>query len=517
MSRQSFVYGALILLAASFINRFIGFVYQILIIRLIKPEGIGLFNMVFPIYILVVVLATMGIPVAIAKLVAEEMAKNNIMGAQRIFKISLAYIIAFSTFFTILLVAGAPLLLEYVFPNPKVYYIFLCLIPGVIVVSICSAFRGYFQGLQQMTPTAVTQTLEQLVRVVTGLLIAYTLLPRGVEYAAIGVSLGVVIGEIAGCIAMVFLYLSRRDKSPTITSHYEPFSRTSVRIFGLGIPITLTRFISTLLMSVDAILIPQRLQAAGMSISEATSTYGQLIGIADTLFFTPTMITIALATALIPAISDALSLNNHRLVLSRTSEALRITTVIGLPCSASFFLLPKEMCGVLFGYPDAGIILSALAFSGPFLYFQQTTTGILQGLGKAIKPFKNLVIASVFKILGLYYLTGIPSFGILGSAFALGFSYIIMAVLNYLDLKKLIGYQINWSHDVIKPLLASIGMGAIIWQIKLIILPYSALLTLIVSIPVGFVAYLAILLALGGLHRKDMHRITDIFGKRFNK
>lgn len=516
MSKQSFVYGALILLAASFVNRIIGFIYQIIIIRLIKPEGIGLFNMVFPIYILVLVVATMGIPVAIAKLVAEEMAKNNVRGAHRIFSISMFYILAFSTLCTLLLVVLAPLLLQYVFPNPKVYYIFLCLIPGIIVVSICSAFRGYFQGLQQMTPTAVTQTLEQLVRVITGLAIAYILLPKGVEYAAIGVSLGVVIGELAGCIAMVLLYFSRKQ-SPTHAGTIDSFAHTSYRIFGLGVPITLTRFVSTLLMSADAILIPQRLQAAGLSISEATSVYGQLIGIADTLFFTPTMITIALATALIPAISDALALNNHQLVLSRTSEALRITTVIGIPCAVPFLLLPKEMCGVLFGYPEAGLILGYLAIGGPFLYFQQTTTGILQGLGDAVKPFKNLVIASVFKILGLYYLTAIPSLGIFGAVIALVFSYVVMATLNYLDLKKLIGYRINWSHDVIKPLLASFGMAAIIWQMKLLLLPYSTLLTLVTGIVVGFVSYLVLLLALGGLHRKDMSRITEIIGRRFNK
>ncbi|RYD04470.1 hypothetical protein N752_13940 [Desulforamulus aquiferis] len=90
-----------------------------------------------------------------------------------------------------------------------------------------------------------------------------------------------------------------------------------------------------------------------------------------------------------------------------------------------------------------------------------------------------------------------------------------MAILNYLDLKKLIGYQIDWSHDVIKPALASIGMGAIIWQVKLVLLPFSALLTLIVALILGFIAYLAILLALGGLHRKDVYRITEIIGKRF--
>lgn len=516
MSRQSFVTGALILLAASFINRIIGFVYQIVIIRLIKPEGIGLFNMVFPIYVLVLVVATMGIPVAIAKLVAEEMAKNNIRGANRIFKICLSFLIISSIFFTVLMVVTSPLLLKYVFPNPKVYYIFLCLIPGVIVVSICSAFRGYFQGLQQMAPTAITQTIEQSVRVIAGLSIAYVFLPRGVEYAAIGVSLGVVIGELVGCFTMLYLYFTRKQQLPAgAWSSNESFAQTTSRIFSLGIPITLTRFISTLLMSVDAVLIPQRLQMAGLTVTEATSVYGLLVGVAQTLLFTPTMITIALATALIPAISDAIALHNYSLVQSRTSKALRITIGTGLPCAIAFLLLSKEMCGVLFGYADAGIILAVMAIGGPFLYFQQTTTGILQGMGEAVIPFKNLVIASILKILGLYYLTAIPSLGILGSAISLNVCYIIMAVLNYFDLKKLIGYQIHWSHDIIKPSLAALGMGIIIWQIKLALLAYSALLTLFLSLTVGCIAYIILLFLLGGIHRKDFRHFRSLINKRF--
>ncbi|AEF94212.1 stage V sporulation protein B [Desulfotomaculum nigrificans CO-1-SRB] len=516
MSRQSFVYGALILLAASFINRIIGFIYQMILIRLIKPEGIGLFNMVFPVYVLVLVLATMGIPVAIAKLVAEEMAKNNIRGANRIFKICLSILIVSSTSFTILLVLASPLLLKYVFPNPKVYYLFLCLVPAVIVVSICSAFRGYFQGLQQMAPTAITQTLEQLVRVIAGLTIAYLLLPRGVEYAAIGVSLGVVIGEFTGCLTMIYLYFSRRQRVPKGTNWMpEPFINSCSRIFSLGIPITLSRFVSTLLMSADAILIPRRLQEAGFSLNEATSIYGQLAGIAETLLFTPTMITIALATALVPAISDALALQNRHLVLTRTSKALRITIGAGLPCVVAFILLPRELCGVLFGYADAGIILGSLAFGGPFLYFQQTTTGILQGMGEAVKPFKNLVIASVFKILGLYYLTAVPSLGILGSALALNVGYLVMALLNYLDLRMLIGYRINLSHDIIKPGLAAIGMAVSVWQIKLLLLPYSALLTLVIALTTGCLVYLILLFLLGGIHRKDFRHIKDLISQRF--
>ncbi|ABO50286.1 polysaccharide biosynthesis protein [Desulforamulus reducens MI-1] len=515
MSRQSFITGALILLSASFINRVIGFVYQMVIIRLIKPEGIGLFNMVFPIYILILVMATMGIPVAISKLLAEEMAKNNIHGAKRIFKISLSILFVSSVFFTVLLFFCAPLLTKYLFPNPKVYYIFLCLVPAIIVVSICSAFRGYFQGLQQMTPTAITQTLEQFVRVVSGLFIAYLLLPRGVEYAAMGAALGVVIGEFTGCLTIIYLYFNHQ-RPHAFGKHrlYEPFKTTISRIFGLGIPVTLMRFFSTLLLSVEAILIPQRLQAAGMSVGEATSVYGQLVGIAQTLLYTPSMITIALATALIPAIADALALENYRLVQNRTAKALRITIVVGLPCVVSFLLIPNEMCGVLFGYAESGTILAVLAIGGPFLYFQQTTTGILQGMGEAMKPFKNMAIASVFKILGLYYLTSIPHFGVLGAAASLNLGFILMALLNYIDLRKLIGYQIHWSHDIVKPVLSSVAMAIFIWKIKMLF-SFSSLVTLLVALPAGCIIYVLILFLLGGLHRNDFKLIKNIINRRF--
>lgn len=514
MSRQSFVTGALILLSASFINRVIGFVYQMVIIRLIKPEGVGLFNMVFPIYILVMVLASMGIPVAVAKLVAEEVARNNIRGANRIFKICLSILVASSIFFTALLILCAPLLTKYLFPNPKVYYIFLCLVPGIIVVAICSAFRGYFQGLQQMTPTAITQTLEQLVRVVTGLFIAYLLLPRGVEFAAMGAALGVVIGEITGCLTMIYLYFNRQRPYSLGTNIYpEPVKTTLTRIFSLGIPVTLTRFFSTLMWSVEAVLIPQRLQAAGMSVSEATSTFGQFAGIAETLLFTPSMITISLATALIPAISDALALNNYRLVQNRTAKALRITFGVGFPCIVFFLLLPKEMCGVLFGYADAGILLSAMAIGAPFLYFQQTTTGILQGMGQAMTPFKNMIISSIIKIFGLYYLITLPQIGVLGIAYSMNIGYITMAFLNYLKLRKLIGYQINWSHDIVKPSLAALGMGLVIWQVK-IFLSFSPLVTLLGALPAGCLTYLCLLFLLGGIHRDNFKFIKNIIGKR---
>lgn len=507
------MYGTVILLMSSFFNRILGFIYQILMIRLILPEGIGLFNMVYPIYVLVLVLATAGIPVAVSKLVAEEMATNNLCGAHRIFNICLSILIVSSTLFTILSFLGAPLLLEYVFPNPKVYYIYLSLLPGIVIVSLCSAFRGYFQGLQQMTPTAVTQSLEQLVRVIAGLSFAYLLLPKGVEYAATGASAGVVFGEIAGLTAIITIFLRTRPAPLAIIAHMaEPLSRSVVRIFSLAIPVTLTRFVSTSLLSVDAILIPQRLHANGLGLTEATSVFGQFVGISESLLFTPGIITISMATALIPAISEALALNKINQIRTRCEEAIKITLLIGIPCSVIFLILSKELCGLIFGYPEAGAGLQTLALGGCFLYLQQTTTGILLGLGHASRPLRNLVAASAFRITGIYYLTGLPRLGIRGTAIALVAGYFVMAWLNLADIRQLTGFRLNLIGGFLKPLVAAAGMGATIIILKNHIYLYaqSESLATIAALISGLCIYILFLIMIGGIKEQDLRRLKNL-------
>lgn len=513
MVRQSFIYGAIILLITNFFNRVVGFVYQILMIRLIGPEGVGLFNMVYPIYVLVLVAATAGIPVAIAKMVAEEVAKNNLAGAYRVFRISFLYIFTLSIFFTVVLLVGAPLLKKYVFPNPKVYYCFLSLIPGIIIVSLCSSFRGFFQGLQQMVPTAVTQVTEQLIRVVAGLSIAYFLLPQGVEYAAIGISLGVILGEFTGFLLMLIIYFSSR---PQVQQPYNPLKsfigQETARIFSLAVPVTLTRLVATGFMSVDAILIPRRLYAAGLSLSEATAAYGELIGIAMSLVLTPGIITFALATALVPAVSDAIAIKNYSLVRSRVSESLRLTMLAGMPATLLLLIIPEQICDLFFGYPRAGTIMRALALGGPFLYFSQTATAILQGLGKAEKPLKNLLIGSVVKVVGVYYLTVIPTLGIVGAAYALSFSYAVSALLNYRDLRILTGVKLQLAEWLIKPLFASICMVLVIINIcsVLTILIGTGKVCTIISLLFGIPVYMIIMFIIGGIKSHDLERFKSL-------
>lgn len=514
MAKQPFIYGALVLLLAAFFNRVLGFVYQVLMIRLILPEGMGLFAMVYPLYVLVIVLATAGIPVAISKLVAEEMAADNQRGAYRIFFTCFAILILTSVLVSVLCFYYAPFLIEHVFPNPRVYYIFLCLLPGVIIVALCSALRGFFQGLQQMKPTALSQSLEQLVRVACGLFLARLLLPRGVEYAAMGASLGVIAGELTGFILMTVFYFKCRPKVQGSVS-IRPATRLgemAERIFSLAVPVTLTRFVSTLFMSLDAIIIPQRLQACGLSLTGATSVYGQFVGIAQSILFVPGIITLSLATALVPAISEAISLSNFDLVRARCETAVRMTLLAGIPFAVVFILLGNKICGFIFGYPEAGDSLKIMAMGGPFLYLQQTTTGILHGMGRAALPFKNLFIASVLKISGVYYLTGLPHLGILGAAAAIAAGCAVMAVLNLMDIKNLIGLKIDFHRVIFKPFAASVVMSAVIILSynTLYYREYSEAVGILGSMAAGFSGYILFLLINGGVNKKDLSIIKNL-------
>ncbi|MGI6587716.1 MAG: putative polysaccharide biosynthesis protein [Peptococcia bacterium] len=432
MVKQSFLKGAFILLLASILVKSMGFLYQIIIIRLISPEGIGVFNMVFPLYITALVLTTAGLPLAVSKFVAEEIATKNYNYAEKIFGTAITLLFIFATIITFFFIIIAPILTRFLYTDPRVLPAFLFLLPTLLLVSISSVIKGFFQGLQDMRPTALSQLIEQTIRISSGILLIYFLRPYGLTWAAVGLSIAVFLSELSGLIYLVTLY--KNKISPRL--FHKPSLTIIKRLFSFGIPITITRIISSVVVAIESSLIPRQLKKAGLTLSQATSFYGELSGVAFTILAIPSTLTFSLATTLVPAISEAQSKQQIQLLGQRTSEAIGITIIAGMPCGLILFFWGPLITKLLFNVTQAGELLKILALGSIFLYLLQTTSGILQGLGYVKTIIFTTLIGGIIKLSGIYFFGVHPFLGPSRIVLSYVASYFAVSLLNLTIIKR---------------------------------------------------------------------------------
>ncbi len=520
MSRQSFFQGALILTIAGLLSRVIGAISRIPLTRLIGSEGIGLFEMAYPVYGLMLVMSTAGIPVAISKLVAEKVAEGDRNGVQKVFRLALAILSISGFVFSLLLWFKARYLAENVLGDPRSYYSILAIAPAVFLVSVMSAFRGFFQGLQVMTPTAVSQVTEQMMRAVTMVGLAVVLLPLGLPRAAAGAAFGATTGAVLGLVVLIIIYGRNKGKLlqtiPQRCQNSDSRGALARRIVTLSVPITLGFLAKPMMHLINAVIVPCRLQAAGFSVAMSTALYGQLTGMALVLIEFPTIFTTSLASSLVPAISEAQAKHNVTLIGDRVQQALRLTLFLGLPSFVGLYTLAPQICEFLFGVREAGIPLRYLSIAVLFTCLGETTGGILNGLGKTILPAKNLLIGVAINVVISYWLTALPEYGIKGAAMGTAIGFSIAALLNLWYVIRYTGKIPQLTHILIKPGIAVVGMQIGVTKCYSWLFAQSASNTLstLGSVMAGMLIYGVVLLILGGISKQDLQLISLIKGNK---
>lgn len=505
MPYNNLIYGAVILFAANLVNRILGFVYQYLIMHYIGSEAYGLFHMVFPIYMTALVLTTAGLPLAISKMVSEKISIGHYQDAQKTFRIALITLFLSGLFVSLILFYNTSFIIGNFFADKRVLTVFRICIPSIFVVSIASAFRGYFQGLQNMIPSAISQVCEQIFRVAVGFTLSVKLLSKGVEWAAAGLAAGMLGGEIIGLMVILIQYFLRpTNKSFSKQRSHQTSQSVLFNLLTLSLPVTGSRLMSTGLSALDAIIIPRQLQIAGFSARTATSLFGQLSGTAMTLLTFPSVFTFALATSLVPAISEAMIRKDYKLAQSRCSDAIRYTIILGLPCVVTLYFFAQPLTAV-FNSVEVSKVLQVLAVGGLFAYLQQTTTGILQGLGKTYLPFLHSTLSAALRIPLLYFLTGIPQWGLIGCSCTYVLGFFCIAVLNIRAIRRNIGITFDYKSFLIQPFSAALGMIAI-FKVITVYFPLT-ILTCLVAVTIGFTVYLFILNLNGGINYQDLRKI----------
>lgn len=440
MGKQSFLQGAFVLVFASILVKALGFLYQIFIVRLIGTEGIGIFNMVYPLYIAAQVIVTAGLPLAISKYVSAELARNDRISAEKILGEAVAVVVLIATVGAFLLIIYSPEIITVFYSDPRVIPSFLILVPTLLLVAVSSCVRGYFNGTQDMRPAAATQLIEQVIRFICGLSLVYVLYPYGLTWTAVGLSTAILLSEAGGLIYLIRLFRAGSMMNKILL---RPRRLTLGKLFSFGIPIAVTRLILTLVSAAEASLIPRQLMKAGLTLSKATSFYGELTGVAFTLLMVPSTLTFSLSTSILPAISEAESRRQKELLCRRTTDAIGVTLLAGVPSAIILYFWGPYLASQLFKAEQAGLLLKILAFGSVFLYLAQTSSGILQGIGCVKTIFGNTLASGIIRLGGICYFGSQPFGGPAGIAFSYVGSFMLLAFLNLLVITRKAGLQLE--------------------------------------------------------------------------
>ena len=502
-----FLKGTLILTIAGFVVKAIGSINWILLSRILGGEGIGIYQMAFPIYLLLLQVSSAGVPIAISILTAERLALNDYTGAKRVFNISFTMLTITGLIASLAMFFGADWLISSgIIQESRAYYSLIALAPAIFFVTWISCFRGYIQGYEMMTPTAMSQIVEQILRVVVMLGAAAILLPYGLPEAAGGASLGAGIGAFGAFLVLLYYYY-KLPKAPATGESFEGERESTKevlsRLIWLALPISLASIMLPLTANLDLIIVPRRLLVAGFSLNEATELFGYLTGMAVPLINLATIITAALATSIVPSISHAFAKHDHEGIYDRTAGAMRLSFMGTVPFTVMLYVLAAPTVTLIYNAPKAEMATQIVAFAIFFLGIHQVTTGILQGLGKPRIPVVNMAIAIIIKVILNWNLTAIPELGIGGAAWATVADIGFAALLNLIYIKKYTGYFLDFS--ILWKNVVSAGiMGVLIYM------SYQALSTtlpmwanfLLTGIE-GLVLYVIIMVLLKGLDKND--------------
>ncbi|MDQ0188732.1 stage V sporulation protein B [Alicyclobacillus cycloheptanicus] len=449
MTQRSFLRGAVVLMAASLTTRIMGFIYRIFLTRIIGAQGMGLFQIVFPLLSLVLTFVTAGLPVAISKLVAEAIVQNDRVRVQRILRVSTAVIGTMAVVFTVLMWVLRGFVRTHWLTDPRAYPTYLAMIPIVAVIAVSSIFRGYFQGLQDMAPPAWASIVEQTVRIASVWILAAYFVQFSLAYAAAGAMIGMLLGELSGMLFLVVSYRRRGRLSMVLPNapmrSLETVRQTLRAIVDIAGPVTLSRLIWSLIYAIEPVLVARSLWMAGIGKHAATALYGQYGGMALPLLVFPTVITGSLAVNLVPSVSEAMAgeTRDDRRVRLRVAQSWRVTALVGFPATVILSLLATPLCAAIYHEPAVGRILAIMAPAGFLLYLQAPLAGVLQGLNKAGLAMMNSIAGGLLRLVLIYVLASRPSLGIYGVALATTVSFCVTTALQFMCIVHFVGFPIR--------------------------------------------------------------------------
>ena len=513
------------LMFSQVIIKIVGLTYKL---YLTNKEGFGdrgnaIYGSAFQIYAIFLTISSIGVPNAISKLVSAKVAIGDNKGAYRIFKIAFAIFGLLGFIGSSILFFGANYIANIYLQIPEAELAILALAPSVFLVSIASVLRGYFNGRENLSVTANSQSLEQIFKTLITIIIVEQIASISSNSTVLMAGAATLATTLATLFSLFYLYrdfIKRKKEVWQEVISSTKYKKDSIRkivknILAVSIPIALCALFSVMGKTIDALTIV-RILSGSIGEENATLQYGILSGKVDTLITLPYSFNIAFATALVPTISAAIAKKEKQNAKRRIEFSILVTILIGLPCSICMSLFSKPILNLLFPNASEGAeMLKVASWTIIFVVLIQTINGALQGLGKVNTPVIAFAISAIIKLILNVVL--LPLIEIKGAIISSIISHVVAFIICFTYLKRNFNLSFKLSKFIFKPIIACLIMVLSSYLIYIKLLnSVSERVLLIISLIIGIILYIISILILKILSQEEIFMIPygqKLYGK----
>lgn len=567
-AKQGFLYGTFILGIGTVIVKLIGALFKIPLTNLLGGVGMSYFNVAYDLYYPLYALFISGVPIAVSKLVSENIAQGRVRDARKLLRVALFAFVSIGAVGSLFMFLGAGWFTG-IIKNPDARFAVRMLSPAIFFGCITAAFRGYWQGLQDMCPTAVSQIIEALVKLILGLALAYMVIYAGMSeferlgsifgmrcatkeqaslamlpYAAAGAVLGVTAGNLLGAAYLLCRHklghnpigreIWRRSPKPA------PAKQLLKQLLGIAVPVCIASMITNFTSFIDLISVMNRLTSAiardggriaaiyhgaipeGLAPAQVASyLYGCYSGLAVPLYNLVPSLTAVIGVSLLPTISAAWAIRDRIRLVRNLESSVRISSLLAFPAGFGICAMAEPIMHLLyFSKPmEVTVIAPALRLMGISAIFVALTLpvhAVLQAVGRADLPVRLLLIGGLLKLASNYILVGIPAFNIQAAPVGTLICYFFVLSVSLYMLLDATGVEFSFSDTLGKPFLAGGGCALAAKASYPIFLQFfpEAFATCF-GIGIGIIVYLILVFSLKIIKEDDIFMFSA--GEKFAK
>lgn len=449
MQKGKFIKNAAILTATSLLLRAVGMAFRVYLSGAIGAEGMGLYQLIFSVYMLVATFATSGICTAVTRMVSAQLECGNARSISRTMRLAVSGVLLLSAVSVVALQLLAEVIAAGWIGDIRAAASIRILAFSLPFMGVSSCVRGYFIARRNVMSPSVAQLIEQAVRIVVIMLLIGGAAHKGLEHCCAVVLIGDTVAEAAGCIFVALGYRRDLKGASARLSQGQAERGLGRQILAIAVPITAGRYLTSLLRTAENLFVPDRLCSYGYGRADAVAAFGALKGMAMPVLFFPASFLTALATLLVPEISSASAVGNSRTVQSAVKRSVEITLSTAAVIAGVFFVCAEGLGTVMYGSAEVGYYIRFLAPLVPLMYLESVVDGILKGLGQQNHSLGYNVVDSSLRVALVALL--VPRFGMDGFLFVMVVSNLLTSLLCLARLLRVSGVRVQPYRWLIRP------------------------------------------------------------------